>query len=99
MIHTITAPPSEWVKKTLANMTLDEKLGQLIASRIFMPDIEESISKGIVGNLYVGNETPPEKIQRLQSLAKVPMIISADLEAGSVHGGASWPTALTLAPA
>jgi beta-N-acetylhexosaminidase len=97
MIRTITNPPSERVKHTLASMTLDEKLGQLITSRNFVPDIKENITKGIVGNLYVSNETPPEKIQELQSLAKIPMMICADLEAGCVHGGALWPTALTLA--
>jgi beta-N-acetylhexosaminidase len=97
MINVITSLSSEWVKNTLANMTLEEKLGQIITSRSMLPDIEDSISKGIVGNLYVANETPADKIQHLQNLAKIPMLISADLEAGSVHGGSSWPTALTLA--
>jgi beta-N-acetylhexosaminidase len=97
MVNTLTVPPSEWVKKTMAAMTLEEKLGQLITSRGSMPDIEESISKGIVGNLYVGNETPPERIQRLQSLAKVPLLISADLEVGFIYHKNSWPTALSLA--
>ncbi|MGN6711199.1 glycoside hydrolase family 3 protein [Anaerocolumna jejuensis] len=96
MLDAIISPPSEWVKRTMENMSIDEKLGQLMVSRVFIPNIEESISAGIIGNIYVTNDTTPERIRELQKLAKIPMLISADLESGYLYNKNSWPAAISL---
>jgi beta-N-acetylhexosaminidase len=97
MLEALNAPTSDWVKKTLDSLTLEEKIGQLIFSRTYMPDIADSIKSGIVGNILVPTHTPPEKIAEYQKAAKVPLMICADLENGGIYGKINWPNALCLA--
>jgi len=97
MLEVLNAPASTWVKETLGSLTLEEKIGQLIFSRTYMPDIADSIKSGVVGNILVPTHTPPEKIAEYQKAAKVPLMICADLENGGIFGKVNWPNALCLA--
>ena len=96
MVNCLNSPASRWVKSTMAELTTDEKLGQLHTSRAHLPDIGDSIARGIVGNLYTRTDIPDTRLAELQRIAKVPMIISADLESGNLYEKNEWPTQMTL---
>lgn len=96
MLKSIKSTPSQWVKDTLVAMTIDEKLGQLIASRDYVDNIEDSISRGFVGGIYVRDCTKPETIEKYQQLAKVPLLISVDMEGGSLYEKNSWSAQMAL---
>jgi beta-N-acetylhexosaminidase len=133
------APPREavaarWVEKTLASMTIDEKIGQLIVSSFestFLPDDSETFSqladrvtKTHVGGFLVfgGTEAVPPvllnpsygtvirgqpleaaaTLNRLQRLAKVPLLNAADFEFGvgmRIAGGTEFPRAMAFGAA
>jgi len=87
---------SEWVKKTITEMTLEEKVGQLLVSRASKSDIEEIIEKGMVGGLYFGSDVPPERIAHLKKMSKIPLFAAQDLEVGYTAGSNEWPSAMAL---
>jgi beta-N-acetylhexosaminidase len=77
-----------WVKETLDSMSLQEKIGQL-----FFPvgaTTDENALKQLVGGLGIGGmmyraeagEVVRETHRILQSYAKIPMLLAANLEAG-----------------
>ncbi|MBN1352257.1 hypothetical protein JXJ21_22865 [candidate division KSB1 bacterium] len=96
MKNIFKANPSQWVQHTLNGMTLEEKVGQLLFSRAHIPDIEQSIKDGIVGGFYALNHVPAERIAELKALAKVPLLVAQDLEAGYTANSLQWSTALAL---
>lgn len=78
----------EWVEKTVADMTIDEKIGQL-----FCPSISAFNKKTIkhfTQDLKIGSmmirpfavKGLQENIRNLQAMSKYPMLISANLENG-----------------
>jgi beta-N-acetylhexosaminidase len=86
---------SGWAEKTLKTLTLEEKVGQMIGVRafgIFMnvrsPEYKTLIDE--VENLKVGHVTifesdvyaAPKLLNDLQRRAKIPLLVSADLERG-----------------
>lgn len=85
----------KWIENTLKSLTLDEKIGQVLVpaatgqftaldSDAFIK-IRENIEKYHVGGYHVfGNELVSGAllINRMQELAKVPLLMTADFEGG-----------------
>lgn len=105
----------KWVDKTLAGMTLDEKIGQLmfpVASGKFtnldsdeFQKVKENIEKYHVGGYHVegysgGNPASGALlISRMQSLAKIPLLITADFEGGAGYqfeGATRFPRGMAM---
>ncbi len=94
----LTPEQQSWVDQTLAHMTLDEKIGQVIfpvASGVFtnlgsaeFQRIKDNIQKYHVGGYHIegysgGNPiSAAYLISRMQQLAQVPLLITADFEGG-----------------
>lgn len=79
-------PNMDWVNDTLAEMTLDEKVGQLIVTSQHV-DGEANIDKYKVGGfIFLGNGQLASNIvatvNRLQPYSKYPLWFSIDSEAG-----------------
>lgn len=78
----------KWVKETIDNMTIEEKIGQLFSPIGLFPDknyLEHKIlSKHIGGILFrPGDSKEMQSIHNfLQKNSKIPLLISANLEAG-----------------
>ena len=79
----------KWVKDTLASMTLDEKIGQLFTFVTYTDD--EKILESFVKKYHVGGvmcrKMPFDHLMNtvtmLQTNSKIPLLISANLEAGA----------------
>ncbi|HEY0672301.1 MAG TPA: glycoside hydrolase family 3 N-terminal domain-containing protein [Longimicrobiales bacterium] len=96
-----------WVERSLARMTLQQKIGQLLFPRItgaYMPlggteyeRVREWIVKYGVGGVIVTIGPPLEmaaKLNSLQQLAALPLLVSADME----HGPGQTLNAGTIMP-
>jgi beta-N-acetylhexosaminidase len=94
--YRIDPPDQAWVDKTLAEMTLREKIGQLIQVRVYgkflnqqdetFKDLKEKIAQYHIGGvvLYAGNIYESAiLLNELQSCSKVPLLVSADFERGA----------------
>jgi beta-N-acetylhexosaminidase len=108
-----TPAASRWVEETLLKMTLEEKIGQLVFphfSATFMGEesqrwrgIERNITKFHVGGYHAYGGDPASLaygVNRMQGLAKTPLLITADLEGGAGHefdGATRLPRAMALA--
>ncbi len=125
------AVAARWVEKTLASMTLDEKIGQMLVSSFestYLPDDSEAFSRLAsrvtethVGGFLVfgGTEAIPPvllnpsygtvirgqpleaavTLNRLQRLAKAPLLNAADFEFGvgmRIAGGTEFPRAMAF---
>lgn len=103
---------SDWVEETLASLSLREKVGQLIVPWVdggYMADGDEEherlrgwvVEHGI-GGLVMSIGMPYEvatKLNTLQSLAKVPLLVTADMEHGPgqrLNGGLVYPYGIDL---
>ncbi len=77
-----------WVEDTLASLTLEEKAGQVFCPMGFSS--EEEVLRGIVCGLGVGGmmyrpgpkADMQETHRRIQNMAKVPLLLAANTEAG-----------------
>ena len=77
-----------WVKETIANMTIEEKIGQLFVNMGASRD--EEYLKSVVNNYHIGavryNPASAEEIydqnKILQENSKIPLLIAANTEAG-----------------
>ena len=93
----LTSEQSAWVEETMDNMTIDEKIGQLIAPAIgpsrgegnqeILNQVEEWINKYHIGHVYVASsKMDPLKtttlINEMQSKSTLPLLIHSDLECG-----------------
>lgn len=84
----LTDAQEKWVKDTLSSMTLAEKAGQIFCPMGFTDD--ESALKHIICDIGVGGMMyrtgPAAYIQNthriIQSLAKIPLLLAANTEAG-----------------
>ena len=79
----------QWVKDTIASMTIEEKIGQLFCPVGFTTDetvLKHLLSKGIGGLMY--RSGPGADIQSyhrfLQNESKSPLLLAANLEAGGI---------------
>ncbi len=86
---------ARWVQSTLGAMTLDEKVGQMLVARVWgdfrnvgdpaLASVLHDVRDLHVGGVTISVGSPPEiagKAAALQRAAKVPLLISADLEYG-----------------
>ncbi|HEY2946270.1 MAG TPA: glycoside hydrolase family 3 protein, partial [Vicinamibacteria bacterium] len=89
------APSYRWARQTLARMSLDEKVGQMIGVRAFGLHYHPASEEGRrlrheVRDLGVGSvvvfeseiDSLPRLLNGLQALAKLPLLVSADMERG-----------------
>ena len=85
-----------WAERTLESLTLEEKAGQLMMPFLlgnFAPEGSSSerraralVEEHRVGGIIISVGSPTEvaaKLNRLQSLSDLPLLVSADLEAGA----------------
>jgi beta-N-acetylhexosaminidase len=92
----LVPPDAGWVTGTLRKMTLEEKIGQMIAVRFtgafrnadseYLRDLESLIVKTKIGGLILsGGEVyeTAELTNAFQKLAKVPLLFASDLERGA----------------
>lgn len=108
----LTSEDQEWVRQTMAGMTMDEKIGQMIfpaLSAVFtnvesdtFQEIQRNIVEFHVGGYHSFAGEPAALallLNRMQGLAKVPLMITGDLEGGPglVFAGATrLPRAMAL---
>jgi beta-N-acetylhexosaminidase len=91
----LTKKEEKWVRRTLATLTLDEKIGQMMTvatNAVFMnreSDEYKQLRHHIVDNKVGGLILFRSQVwatamltNRLQEMAKVPLLVSADLEMG-----------------
>ena len=107
-----TARDSAWVRHTLTSLTLREKVGQMVWPSVFGDYVSSSDSAWMklrnwivtdrVGGFTMSIGSPMEiaaKLNAMQRLARVPLLIGADLEAGAgfrASGGYFLPNAIDL---
>ncbi|MCC7052594.1 MAG: hypothetical protein IT355_04960 [Gemmatimonadaceae bacterium] len=103
---------SAWVQRTLASLTLRQKVGQMVWPSVFADyvattdtawaRIESWITRDQVGGFTMSIGSPVEmaaKLNAMQRLSRVPMLVGADLEAGAgfrASGGFFLPNAIDL---
>lgn len=91
----ITKQEEKWVRTTLKNMTLDEKIGQMFLADAYITfwnrdheaykQLQHHITDNKVGGVLIfRSEVWPTAVlaNRWQEMAKVPLLISSDLEMG-----------------
>jgi beta-glucosidase-like glycosyl hydrolase len=108
----LTASQQAWVEETLAKMSVDEKIGQLlfpVATATFtnqeseaFQEIKQNIQTYHAGGLHMQGGNPVTAsllINRMQQLTKVPLLITADFEGGpgsQVQGATRFPRAMAI---
>lgn len=98
-VSSSSARGNGWVDSTLASLSLEERVGQLFVVEfvgLFTHQHDqaytyasEMVSRYHVGSLILGGGTILDiatVTNRLQRLAKVPLLINGDFEAGAAHG-------------
>ncbi len=93
--HKLTKKQEKWVRQTLAVLSLDEKIGQMITvntNAVFMnreSDEFKQLRRRVVENKIGGLILSRSEVwasailtNRLQEMSKVPLLVSADLEMG-----------------
>jgi beta-N-acetylhexosaminidase len=112
----LTPEQQSWVDQTLAHMTLEEKIGQVIfpvTSGVFtnlgsdeFQTIKDNIQKYHVGGYHIegysgGNPlSGAYLISRMQQLAQLPLLITADFEGGVGYefaGATRFPRGMAIA--
>jgi len=84
----LTQSDIEWVEKTLASMSVDEKVGQLFcmvtyeSDDTFLTDMIKNIKPGGLMCRPMPLEETVKTVNLLQSASKIPMLLSANLESG-----------------
>ena len=103
---------SSWTDSVLAHLTLEEKVGQLIASRAYghyfsddgdeFQRLTQLVTEQKVGGLVLFQGDVYESailLNKLQQVAKVPLLISADFERGMamrLRRGTYFPDAMAI---
>jgi beta-N-acetylhexosaminidase len=95
----LTAPDSGWVARTLKKMSVEEKVGQMIAVRFTaefrnadspaIRELETLVKQWKIGGLILFAPArvyeTAELANSFQKLAKVPLLLAADFEAGAAN--------------
>jgi len=103
---------AEWVKETMTSMTLEEKIGQMVACRYYgyfvnldseyVKEIESLIVENKVGGLviYGGNVFETAYLTNtLQNKSKIPLLMASDFEKGvanRVEGATLFPPSMAI---
>ncbi len=107
-----TLDPDDWIERTLESMTLRERVGQLVmvwmtggyasSSDAEFVRVESLVREQGIGGVVISVGTPHayvSRLNRLQSVAPVPLLVAADFEAGPgfrVGGAFQLPTGISL---
>ena len=78
----------EWIEKTIAGMTVEEKIGQLFINLFF--DLSPDACRAIIEKYHIGGaryinasgEKVLEFTKDIQQSSKIPLLIAANCEAG-----------------
>ncbi len=105
-------PPGSWAEATLRDMTLEEKVGQLLMPFVlgdFAPEGSSSWERitGMVEEQHIGGVImsvggPVDiavKVNALQRRSRIPLMVAADLETGAgfrMRGAVHLPTTIPL---
>jgi len=106
---------TRWVEKTLKQMTLEEKVGQLIACRYtgaffneespYLANLKDLIANHKIGGviIFLGEAYETAHLNNaLQKTAKVPLLVASDLERGAgnqITGATLFPTLMGVGAA
>lgn len=106
---------TKWVAKTLAGLSLDEKVGQMVSwfysgrfaneDSDFLKDLEALIrNRKLGGMILFGGEVYETAFltNRLQKIARIPLLIASDLERGAgnqVTGATLFPPLMAIGAA
>jgi beta-N-acetylhexosaminidase len=106
----LTKKEERWVRQRLGRLTLDEKIGQMLTvnvSAVFMSDEYRQLRRHIVDNKVGGLILSRSEVwaaamltNRLQEMASIPLLVSADLEMGPgmrLNDTTWWPPNMALA--
>jgi beta-N-acetylhexosaminidase len=95
----------KWVEETLANLTLDEKIGQVFVDMLWNnteEEVVERIQKYGMGGFRYNNMSPADLYKQnkvIQETSKIPALIAANIEAGGdggVGGGTHFGYHVTI---
>lgn len=83
----LQSPDGSWIEQTLASMTLDEKLGQMIMPAYSASTADSLVTSQRVGGfIFLGNNNTASALlaatNHLQSITSVPLMFAIDCEAG-----------------
>ena len=95
----LVAPHGGWVARTLAGMTVEEKIGQMVAIRFtaefrnadsaYLRELESLVVDAGVGGMILFAPAEVRETARLanafQKLAKVPILMASDFERGAAN--------------
>ncbi|HOW86893.1 MAG TPA: glycoside hydrolase family 3 N-terminal domain-containing protein [Candidatus Aminicenantes bacterium] len=104
----LAASGGGWVARTLRKMTIEEKVGQMVACRFtgefrnadsaYIRELERLVAESGIGGLVLFAPArvceTAELVNAFQKLAKVPLLVASDFE----RGAANRVTAATLFP-
>lgn len=112
---TFGSEEAKWVANTMEKMTLEEKVGQLIACRYtgrfvnldseYVNDLKTLVREQKIGGLilFAGNVYETAHLTNsLQEKAKIPLLIASDLERGlgnQIDGATLFPPVMSLGAA
>jgi beta-N-acetylhexosaminidase len=112
---TLGTSEMKWVKKTLKEMTLEEKIGQMVACRYSGHFVNRNtedfrnlrnliVDQKIGGLIIFGGEVYETAIltNTLQKLAEIPLLIASDFERGTgnqIDGATLFPPLMSLGAA
>jgi len=95
-VSTQTATPAKWTDSVLKSMTLREKAAQIVWPSVFGDYVSgdspqwrrltQYVQQEKVGGFTISVGSPTEvaaKLNALQSMSKIPLLVGADLEAGA----------------
>ncbi|MGZ5454082.1 MAG: glycoside hydrolase family 3 protein, partial [Candidatus Aminicenantales bacterium] len=113
--QSLTDDDSAWVRQTLAGLTLERKIAQIVTADVvggFIPDDDPRLARWLslardhgVGMFVFYGGTPRDLarlLNRLQQAAEIPLLISADFEGGpgqQVTGASEYPANMAFAAA
>ncbi|UCE42166.1 MAG: glycoside hydrolase family 3 C-terminal domain-containing protein [Candidatus Aminicenantes bacterium] len=112
---TLGPPEMRWAKKNLNKMTLEEKIGQMVACRYsgnfvnrnseYFQNLKTMIVEYKIGGLIIfGGEVYESAIltNSFQELAKIPLLVASDFERGAgnqIDGATLFPPIMALGAA
>ena len=109
MLEPLSQAQQQWVDQTFATLSTEEKVAQLLIPNLGSYDdpkvMDAARDVGMLGGIFVGaaaRDKHRDMLVELQSRCRIPMIVSADLEAGAghvVYGGVPFPEPLAVAAA
>jgi beta-N-acetylhexosaminidase len=105
-VFALSEPTREWVKRTVAKMSLEHKVGQVINVVVGWFDTEvgkgqlEAIERWQIGSGISGGaqwQRMRATMEAINNVLKIPMAVNADFEMGAnIVGGTHFPAAMGM---